>query len=199
MWVTEARKAAEMPALGINERGRLHVIPSTPTLPHLIGVCGRFRAGKDTIGEHLVSSYGYRRYAFADKVKELARRAPINWNGEKDEVGRTTLQDLGNNVREVLGEDTWIHVLERLVYGGEKVPALVVITDIRYTNEADWVRAQGGQVWKVIRRGTPTDTPASNHVSETSVDEIRPDVIVPNVGSIEDLHWVVDEILKGGK
>jgi hypothetical protein len=74
-----------------------------------------------------------------------------------------------------------------------------VVTDVRLPNEAEWIRSNGGQVWKVIRKGAALSTPASNHVSETSVDEIRPDVIVPNVGSIEDLHWVVDEILKGGK
>jgi hypothetical protein len=197
MWVTEARKAAEMPALGINEKGRLYVIDSAPALPHLIGVCGRFRAGKDTIGEHLIASYGYKRYAFADKLKDLARL--IGWNGEKDETGRKLLQELGIGAREILGDDVWIRAVDREIYGGEAGPGWVVVTDVRLPNEAEWIRSNGGQVWKVIRKGAALSTPASNHVSETSVDEIRPDVIVPNVGSIEDLHWVVDEILKGGK
>jgi hypothetical protein len=173
--------------------------PENPSgLPRLIGVCGRFSSGKDTLGAHLVANYGYTRFAFADKLKYLAHL--VGWNGEKDEAGRALLQTLGIGAREILGEDVWIRAVDRQIYPSDgPSPSQVVITDVRLPNEAEWIRSNGGQVWKVIRKGAALSTPASNHVSETSVDEIRPDVIVPNVGSIEDLHWVVDEILKGGK
>ena len=40
--------------------------------PALIGLMGYARVGKDTVGDILVERHGYKRRAFADKVRELA-------------------------------------------------------------------------------------------------------------------------------
>lgn len=37
----------------------------------IIAISGKMQNGKDTIGEHLISKYGFKRVSFADKVKEI--------------------------------------------------------------------------------------------------------------------------------
>ena len=37
----------------------------------VIGVSGKMQHGKDTVGEHLIAKYGFRRLSFGDKVKEV--------------------------------------------------------------------------------------------------------------------------------
>ena len=44
-------------------------------------------------------------------------------------------------------------------------------------------------MWKVVRPGLEDD---DQHPSEASVDDIVPDVLLGNDGSLEDLHRAVD-------
>jgi hypothetical protein len=198
--IDEGKKTMEMPALGLNEQGNLCVIPNVaPHWPKLIGICGELQSGKDTIGARLVTSYGYTRYAFADPLKSLARA--IGWNGEKDETGRKLLQDLGHGAREILGTDVWVRAMDRAVFGeGVDIrPFRVVVTDVRYENEAHWIHSNGGVVWKVIRPGVDRTGEASQHVTERNVRRIQADVLVPNVGTVEQLYELVDLLMDEGK
>lgn len=42
------------------------------TFPHLIGITGYKRSGKDSVAHVLIERYGYTRIAFADTLKEMA-------------------------------------------------------------------------------------------------------------------------------
>lgn len=125
----------------------------------LVALSGNATAGKDTAALGLIAA-GWHRLAFADVLKELAWR--IGWSGRKDEVGRKFLEDLGREARNVLGENVWIdpvrREIERLLAEGENV----VITDLRYPNEAHAVLALGGYTVRVERPGVgpggPSDT-----------------------------------------
>ena len=54
----------------------------------------------------------------------------------------------------------------------------IVITDVRFRNEADFVRYHNGKVWE-IKRATAETVPA-NHQSESEIVHIEPDLIVDN-------------------
>ena len=82
----------------------------------MVILSGKAGAGKDTCGEYLVS-LGYKRYAFADELKEIARE--LGWNGEKDEKGRTFLQELGSAGRNY-DPDMWIAVIEKMKKENQK-------------------------------------------------------------------------------
>ena len=48
----------------------------------IIGLTGYARSGKDTVAKILVDNYGYKRIAFADKIRELLVEInPILENG----------------------------------------------------------------------------------------------------------------------
>ena len=54
----------------------------------------------------------------------------------------------------------------------------IVITDVRFKNEADFVRYHNGKLWE-IRRATAESVPAS-HQSEAEIAQIEPDIVVEN-------------------
>jgi hypothetical protein len=169
----------------------------------LIGLIGYARTGKDTFAAELVAAYGYRRVAFADPLRAAAYALnPIvrsHWDGPirlaevVDEIGwerakdeypevRRTLQHIGQGMRDTVDEDLWLNVAMDKVdgYGGP-----VVITDVRYRNEADAIRDRGGVLVRVIRPGA---RPANAHESETALDRMDTDEVVRNVAGLEELR-----------
>jgi hypothetical protein len=63
-----------------------------------------------------------------------------------------------------------------------------VISDVRFPNEAETVRAMGGKIWQVKRPGMKRD---ASHVSETDGSEFAPDFVIDNRGDLDFLRYVV--------
>lgn len=68
-------------------------------------------------------------------------------------------------------------------------PSLVVISDVRFADEAQLVRSLGGWIWQVKRTGTEVATGA--HVSEVAGDEFTPDAVINNHHDMRHLQGVV--------
>lgn len=152
----------------------------------IIGLSGYAGSGKDAIGA-VLAHRGYERRAFADPLKDVARR--IGWDGEKDDAGRTLLQELGSAVRDVLGATTWVDAALAAM------PERVVVTDVRYRNEAAAIKEAGGRIVRVVRPGYG---PANAHGSEVDLDGWPFDAVIPNTGSLVELrrkvHRLADRI-----
>jgi hypothetical protein len=87
--------------------------------------------------------------------------------GDKDITGRWILQFLGTEVgRHRLHEDIWLYALERRI-SKSKAPHHI-ISDVRFDNEAEWVRKQGGFVVQIRRVGQAEPGPNA-HASEKGV------------------------------
>lgn len=166
---------------------------------------GRKRAGKDTFASRLIVAHRFVRVAFADPLRDFAlaldplidtRRLSevieeLGWEDAKaiPEV-RRTLQRIGTEAgRKVLGESVWVNLaMRKASAAGENV----VITDCRYPNEAEAIRAAGGIIVRVDRPGTDlTDA----HPSEVAMDDWPFDARVINNGTIQGLHDCADRIL----
>lgn len=161
-------------------------------LPPLIGVCGRKYSGKDTIGAYLVSYYAYKSYAFADDLKEVARR--IGWDGNKDDVGRALLQNLGSAVRDVIDENTWINNVQKQIVaeqGEQESLWLACVTDVRQPNEVEWVHSHGGIVWRVTRPDIDRNHTLDQHETEKYIETLDADVDILNGGTLADLYTSV--------
>jgi hypothetical protein len=168
----------------------------------LIALIGDPGSGKDTIGKRLVEKHGFVRFAFADKVRELAyeflpphERSHIDgvgWDRAKQsEVFRQTLEWVGDGARKVFGEEFWIEQIK------EEIKTLIannkdiVITDLRKDNEARFVYTfrPDFSIWHVHRPGC----------ERRPFDEWREEwaaFSIPNFGEIEDLYKHVDECLE---
>lgn len=145
------------------------------TLPRIIGITGYARHGKDTIASVLSRELGYNRVALADQMKALMlvldpilhgsafdSEEPLRlssvveaggWEEAKtDPEVRRLLQVFGTEVgREGLGENVWIEALVRNTKGFyPPSDRKIVIPDIRFLNEAEWVR-RVGELWRVTR------------------------------------------------
>lgn len=178
----------------------------------LIGITGRKRSGKDTIGNYLVDNYGFVRIAYADSLKE-ACKIIFGFTDEQvygDELKeiideywqhtpREIMQKVGTELFRIalphlcenISDDIWIKSVER------KIRLLLsqghtrfVITDNRFQNELDFIKRLGGQTWKVTRQSILRDIDPLKpvHRSEALIDDFVCDTYIPNDESIEQLN-----------
>jgi hypothetical protein len=143
----------------------------------VIGLGHKARQGKDTAAGILNAVHMAERFAFADDLYAYCR--VIHRMEGKDP---RLLQNVGVYLRK--GDPAvWI----RAVYSKIKMaqPAIAVITDVRFPNEFEFVKALGGECWKIERwnhRGQvmlATDRPA-DHISEVALDSARWDRVIIN-------------------
>ena len=169
-----------------------------PKRRQIVGLTGHARCGKDTAANTLVARM-WTRVAFADALRDVlialnpvvwepdvslreAMRDTRSWDAlKKDPSVRQLLQRMGTEAgRNIHGDDCWIRIAKRKV---DAAPGNVVITDVRFSNEAEAIRAWGG---KVIRIERPGVGPVNGHSSESL--DFEPDAVIENSGTIEDLH-----------
>lgn len=147
----------------------------------IVGIAGKAHHGKDTLGRTFVRN-GYTRLAFADALKDACKiifgftAAELD-DAKKEEVDpfwgmtrRSILQRVGTDCfRDHFSEDIWVKVVERKIRDmlSKDPNARIVITDVRFQNEADMIRRLGGVVLKVVRYTNAHKKTASQHASET--------------------------------
>ncbi|WP_030737226.1 hypothetical protein [Streptomyces sp. NRRL S-31] len=183
-----------------------------------IAFVGKARSGKDTAGERLVQHWMFTRLAFADPLKRMALQVdPLipmkhldsharlsacvtaaGWEDAKDrwpEI-RRVLQRMGHTVRE-LDPDFWVRALMDKAKAADGWNMPVVVTDCRYRNEAETLRAAGFRLVR-IKRPTPLKKMRREalHPSETELDGYPCDDTIINAGSVFDLHTAVDALVR---
>jgi len=60
---------------------------------------------------------------------------------------------------------------------------IVIIKDIRFENEAEYIRDRGGDIWHIVRDNTEK---VKNHSSEAGIKFITGDILIENNGTIEE-------------
>jgi hypothetical protein len=169
---------------------------------NIIGLTGYAQSGKDTFASILVEKYGYSRIAFADKIRDflyginpMVGCSPtgylqdlvnlVGWDKAKQEPQvRRLLQDLGISARDLISEDIWVTAALSSVSKDQRI----VITDVRFENEAAMIKSMGGQLWRIKRSGVG---PVNNHVSESEMDGYKVDQIFVNNGTLEELQALI--------
>jgi rhodanese-related sulfurtransferase len=142
----------------------------------IIGVIGFIGSGKGTAADILVEKHGFVKLSFADAVKD-ATAAIFGWQrslleGDTDESRnfretkdewwsnkfgydfspRLALQLMGTEAgRDVFHKDVWVYALERKM----EMYKNVVIADVRFPNEIEWMRSKGGFAVRVCRNADP--------------------------------------------
>ncbi len=92
---------------------------------------------------------------------------------------RRLLQQMGTEaVRDVISTEAWVMALKKQL--DEEQPERVLITDVRFPNEAEAVRSWGGRLLRVVRLNadrTVYQTPGIDltHASERFVRDLRVD------------------------
>ena len=158
----------------------------------LIGISGKKRSGKNTVGAMVVewlNEHGFdaAQVAFADQLKdEVAEATGVNRRMQEmdKERWRPILQWWGVEFRRhYFGQDYWVSKMtQKLLAMDEDV---AVVTDVRFRDEADFIRASGGFVVRVERETGLQD----GHSSETDLDGYSGfQTTLSNDGTLDDLE-----------
>lgn len=176
----------------------------------IIAISGKKFSGKSTISEMLSVELGWETTSFAKKLKEIT--CILNgctmeqledydfkentlvpeylWGfcaGNKKPTYRNFLQSFGTNVMRRYYNNVWVDATLQCA------PEDVIISDCRFTNEASEITNNHGIIITVLRSDIVSD---DSHVSETDMNNIRPDVVMRNDGNLDDLRNKVKEFVQ---
>lgn len=183
----------------------------------IIGLTGKKGCGKNTVGEYLAVNYGFEQGGFADILKEAAgalfhvhpdqvdqwknESVKINIVGRNSsELGpsmisyrqmtwREMLQRFGTEMgRNVFGENFWVDQF----WLDHDLKEKLVITDVRFNNEAESIKKRGGKIIQIHRSSCDTE---DSHASELGIDSDLIDASIHNESDFLTLHLTIDELL----
>ena len=171
----------------------------------LIGLTGAAGSGKDTAADYLVTQHAWRKVSFAQPLKDglcaMFGWSPDQLNDRKwketqlpgiGKSPRQLMQTIGTEWgREMVHPDLWL-LLARRAIEDKLTYRDVVVSDVRFDNEAEMVRSMGGVIVHITRAGIGGVTP---HVSESGVRMCVSDIRVCNDGDIAGLHKIMECVL----
>jgi len=155
----------------------------------LIGLTGLKQSGKSTAGEFLARNYGFHHTSFAEPMRRFAmdlfRMNELQLEALKEQplpmldykvTPREFMQKLGTEfAREMIHPDLWVRAC--LMRIDPKRPT--VVSDVRFANEAHAIRAMGGKIIQVRRRGQER---TDGHASEAGIESALIDHLLDNDG-----------------
>lgn len=174
----------------------------------IIGLAGGKGAGKSTVARCIRYKFGYKILSFAQPIKDMLismglQEYDVNdpdlkeiVNKEFTKSPRYMMQSLGSEWgRALISDRIWITCLERRM-----APYLdYVIDDVRFENEAEFIRSKGGKIIHVERHklGTLGDL----HISEAGIPEEFIDKTIKNLspygGDLENVVVSTMEEING--
>lgn len=162
----------------------------------IIGLTGKAGSGKDTVASFL-DKKNTDVFAFADPLKHACKilfnfteeqlydpymkeQIDIRWNKSPREI----FQWLGTDViRKHIKEDFFIINMKNKIENSDKN---IIITDVRFDNEAEFIKSIGGIIVKINRPNSKT-TDHCDHLTEKGINEKFIDYIIINDGNLEFL------------
>lgn len=166
----------------------------------LIGITGKAWVGKDTVADRLRLVHRCEIYSFAEPIRRglmaMFGFSPLNWQDREWKEApvpwlgvspRSLMQTLGTEWgRELVRDDLWLLMAQRHWLSCK---THLVIPDVRFNNEAKWIRDMGGSVL-CIQRDVPS---VLEHKSEAGIDFELVNEFLVNDRSLTDLYRLVDE------
>jgi len=160
----------------------------------IIGLTGPAGSGKDTVRQMLEQNHHCTGLAFADPMRAML--APLldlcgvgnEWMAQRElkelpipglgQSYRVLAQRLGTEWGRSIDPDFWVKVAAASmaeVMNIKGPDTVFVISDVRFDNEAQWVKDHGGVIWHIHR---PASQAVAAHQSENG---IRPELVDANI------------------
>lgn len=144
---------------------------------------------------------------YADLLKYICKTF-FNWDGIKDERGRTILQHVGTDIirDENNRPDYWIDFIIDILWMFYDEWDYVLIADARFENEIEKIKSEFNGSWdynlvqsvRVNRQNNDnkmTDE-QRNHISECALDNYEFDYYIENNGTLSELKIKVKDLLE---
>ena len=179
----------------------------------LIGIGGYAGSGKDAVADILEDSHGFYGTFMSQPLNAALCRlnpqvevrpgevfryvdliAQLGYTRAKElpEV-RRLLQAMGTEVgRDMFGQTIWVDLMRNNLAAYEPDDD-VVVTGIRFPNEASMIHELGGELWWTYRPGYG---PVNSHSSDNTLSLRHFDRVVVNDGTLEDLEQLVTKMLQ---
>lgn len=170
----------------------------------LIALTGKKQVGKSTLANELFQ-YGFAEVSFAAPIREFVagllgvhvielermKEMPIDWLG--GETPRWMMQSLGTEWgRELIHPNIWVAVAARKINRLRDKGIDVVVSDLRFENEATLIHTLGGRIVRVVRG--EASGPVDSHISEAGIDDSWVDTTFYNDGPLEDLQAFAERL-----
>jgi hypothetical protein len=189
----------------------------------LIGLIGKAYAGKDSVADHLVANHKFAKRSLAAPLKEIVKNVfrlteEQVYGKEKGIVDpryskspRDLLQQVGTECFRKLYPNVWVDYLTEEYKRLSTIEDLgllnfakIVVSDVRFLNEAEGIKKVDGVLWKLICPDHPSNMKMTeeqrNHPSETEQDSIPSEWIsetfTVNYGNLPKLYHFADDALK---
>ncbi len=106
-----------------------------------------------------------------------------------DASPRDVFQWMGTDVLRARWRDIFLKSMQYRIDEAAAEADIIVITDVRFDNEAQLIRDQGGMII-YIKRNTTTTT-STDHASEQAICIDLVNCVIHNNGTVEELHELV--------
>ena len=163
---------------------------------------GFIASGKDTVADYLVSMKNYRKFSFADSLKEFTankygflkslcythagKKMPYTYpNGDVTTVRDLLIKEGGE--QRALNENVWIEYVINSILKETLEDSKIVISDFRYPNEYLQIKKQFDDTTTI--RITREDAGITDIESEHLLDNFSFDKYINNDGSYEELYY----------
>ena len=162
----------------------------------VICISGKAQHGKDTTAGYLKEFLEARGKKvlithYGDLVKYVCKTF-FDWDGQKDEAGRTLLQRVGTDVVRTQVPNYWVDFVSSILILFNDEWDYVLIPDCRFPNEINHMQAFFDVTHiRIIRDNPDWTSPLTEeqqkHPSETALDGYGADLILYNRGNLIDL------------
>lgn len=174
---------------------------------NIIGLLGYAGSGKDTVADMLVQKYNYKKFSFADPIKEAVssmfgltieeiehlKNCP-DFVDSTNRTMRYILQTLGTEWgRNTIDERLWINLTKnRIIQHLENSDKNIVISDVRFLNEASMLKTINARLWQVKRFSFHQNLSENEqiHASEKEIESITNTLPVEELLNDHDLAYL---------
>lgn len=190
----------------------------------IIGLCGNQGAGKDTVGDILISDYGFIKLTFASTLKDIVsvlfswprdllegitetsrvwRETTDDFWSEKTGIAnftpRKALQIIGTDLFRIhFYNDIWANIVENKIniILKNNSNANIVVTDCRFSNEINIIKKFPNSHIITIVRNSNNNLHSLSHSSEAEWVNYNFDDVLQNDNSIDELKINLKNILQ---
>ena len=142
----------------------------------VIAISGKAESGKDTIAKeikYLLEEQNYKVMIihFADVLKFVCRQY-FDWDGQKDDYGRSLLQQVGTEMREKNNPNMWVNITKELIRGIGAEFDWVLVPDTRFKEEINMLNEYFDCTSiRVLRQDINSYGMASDHINHLTNEQ----------------------------
>lgn len=182
-----------------------------------IGIAGKKGSGKTTLADRLVAPQFHYRFSFADPIRDACsvlfddlciNDLALDWMATDKKAIIPSLGKSRRHIEQTLGTEwgrqlihpeIWVILMRaRLLSFVKSYPMtkLIVIDDVRFEDEAAFIRSMGGTIIHLHR---PSLQEVDPHASEAGIKFYECDEVLENVGDILTMHKLIEAIVHNAK